>query len=83
MEKNNRSLLSKVFRRPLGGAALFIILLICFLGVYAPFFASSKPLAVYWKGWHFPIFDYLFFPGFFTKRIDLFFNILMVVLPLF
>src|SRR5665647_3504199 len=68
----------------LGTGALFIVMLFCILGVYAPFFASSKPLVVvYNESVYFPLFNYLFYTGFYTKRIDIFFNILMFTIPVF
>jgi peptide/nickel transport system permease protein len=63
--------------------SLSVILLYCIVGLYAPFLASSKPIAVHFDGhWYFPLFRYLFFPGFYTKSIDLFFNALMFAFPL-
>jgi peptide/nickel transport system permease protein len=54
------------------------------MGVYAPFLASSKPLVVYFEGhWYFPLFRYLFYNGFFTKRLDIFYNLLIFTLPIF
>lgn len=71
-------------RRRLGLVSLFIIALFCIVGIYAPFLASSKPLVVYYDGsWYFPLFRYLFYRGFFTKRLDLFYNLLIFTLPLF
>ncbi len=53
-------------------------------GVYAPFLASGKPLfAAYGGVFYFPLFRYLFYSGFYTKWLDLFFNLLIVTLPLF
>jgi peptide/nickel transport system permease protein len=54
------------------------------VGIYAPFLASSKPLVVQFQGkWYFPLFRYLFYPEFFTKRLDIFYNLLMLTFPLF
>lgn len=65
------------------GAAYFLGAFIL-VGVYAPVFASSKPFAVCWNGtWYFPFFRYLLYSGFYSKSIDLFFNILMFTLPFF
>lgn len=70
-------------KRSLGVFALAVIVLYIVVGVYAPFLASSRPLVVQFEGsWYFPLFRYLFFKGFFTKGIDLFFNLLMFTLPL-
>lgn len=68
----------------LGKAALLVICLFCFVGVYAPFLASSRPLFVTYEGIpYFPLFRYLFYSGFFTKPLDIFFNLLIFTLPLF
>jgi len=71
------------YRSRTGLFGLVVILLFALVGIYAPFLASSKPLVVVYDGrLYFPLFRYLFFTGFYTKRIDLFFNILMFTLPL-
>jgi peptide/nickel transport system permease protein len=68
----------------LGSAALIVVLLFVLVGIYAPFLASSKPLIVQFQGhWYFPLFRYLFYPEFFTKRLDIFYNLLMLTFPLF
>jgi peptide/nickel transport system permease protein len=68
----------------LGVAALMVVLLFCLVGIYAPLLASNKPLFVQFQGhWYFPLFRYLFYPGFFTKRLDIFYNLLMFTVPLF
>jgi peptide/nickel transport system permease protein len=60
------------------------VLLFVFVGIYAPFLASSKPLVIrFHNQWYFPLFRYLFYPGFFTKGLDIFYNLLMFTLPLF
>ncbi len=62
--------------------ALLIVALFALIGLYAPLFASSKPLFVIYEGeWYFPLFRYLFYRGFFTKGIDLFYNVGMVTFP--
>lgn len=67
----------------IGYWCLWIVLLFVLMGIYAPFLASSKPFVVYFDGeWYFPLFRYLFYRGFFTKRLDLFYNLLMFTLPL-
>lgn len=67
----------------LGVISLFVVILFVLAGIYAPFLASSKPLVVRYDGeWYFPLFRYLFYPGFYTKRIDLFFNGLTLTFPL-
>lgn len=70
----HKSYLSKI--------AFYVVLAFCIVGIYAPFLASSKPLIIEYDGkWYFPFFRYLFFAGFYTKKLDLFFNILMFTLP--
>lgn len=72
----------KFYHHRLGRFALWIVILFCLIGVYAPFLASSKPFIVRYQGeWFFPLFRYLFYPGFFTKPLDIFFNLLVFVLP--
>lgn len=67
----------------LGYASLFVVAAFVVAGTYAPLLASSKPLFVYWDGaWQFPLFNYLFHTGFYTKRLDIFYNILMFTLPI-
>lgn len=71
-------------KRPLGVLALFVVSCFIIIGVYAPFLASSKPLLIYFEEqWFFPLFRYLFYPGFFTKRLDVFYNLFMFYLPPF
>lgn len=68
----------------LGLVALMIVYLFVLVGIYAPLLASSKPLVVYFQGhWYFPLFRYLFYPGFFNKQLDIFYNLLMFTFPLF
>lgn len=67
----------------IGFWSFVVVILFVLIGLYAPFLASSKPFAVYYKGnWYFPLFKYLFFSGFYTKPIDIFYNLLMFTLPL-
>lgn len=79
------SIVWKEFRRHhLGLMSLRAVLLFALAGIYAPFLASSKPLFVYYEGQaYFPLFANLFYRGFFTKRLDIFYNLLMFTLPLF
>lgn len=68
----------------LGYVGLWVVFLFCLVGVYAPFFASSKPLIAIFEGKaYFPLFRVLFYPGFFTKPLDIFFNLLMFIFPFF
>lgn len=70
-------------RHRLGVIALIIVLLFVIVGIYAPLLASSKPLVIQFQGkWYFPLFRYLFYPNFFTKPLDLFYNLLMLTFPL-
>lgn len=71
-------------RHRLGIIGLLTVFLFVLVGIYAPFLASSKPLVVQFQGkWYFPLFRYLFYPNFFTKPLDIFYNLLMFTFPLF
>lgn len=71
-------------RNDLGCLGLGIVALFCLVGIYAPFLAASKPLVVFYDGhWYFPLFRYLIYSGYYTKRLDIFFNLLIFTLPLF
>lgn len=88
MKVANHSFFHRFFRayhkNILASLSLKFFLFLVVIGIYAPFFASSKPLVVTWNGkFFFPLFRYLWFPGFYTKPIDLFFNVLMLTFPLF
>lgn len=75
---------TQFLRHFLGVFGLVVLCLFILVGIYAPFLASSKPLVVNYDGtWYFPLFRYLFFRGFYTKRLDLFFNILIFTFPFF
>ena len=70
-------------RHRLGMIGLYVIILFCIIGIYAPFLASSKPLVMKYDGeWYFPLFRYLFYTEFYTKLLDIFFNILIFTVPL-
>lgn len=59
-----------------------VVALFCLVGIYAPFLASSKPLFVLYDGQpYFPLFRYLFYTEFFTKWLDIFFNLLIFTFP--
>lgn len=78
-----QSVIENFKKHRLAKLSFFIIIAFCLVGIYAPFLASSKPLVVNYDGiWYFPLFRYLFFKGFYTKSLDLFFNLLMFTLPL-
>lgn len=68
----------------MGVAGLIVLLLFFIMGIYAPFFASSKPILVEYQGhFYFPLFRYLFYPKFYTKHLDIFYNLLIFTFPLF
>lgn len=70
--------------QPIGILALIIIFIFILVGIYAPFLASSKPIIViYNHEIYFPLLRYLFYEGFYTKKIDLFFNLLIFTFPVF
>ncbi len=55
---------------------------VLFIGLYAPFLASSQPLLVLQSGtFSFPFFASLFSVDFYTQKSDLFFNIGMFSVP--
>lgn len=80
----NWQMLWKQFKgHRLGYFCLYVTLLFCLVGIYAPFLASSKPIAViYDHDLYFPLFRYLFYKGFYTKLLDIFFNLLMFTIPI-
>jgi len=66
--------------RPSGMLGLCILLLFVCVALFAPFLASSIPLCVvYDNTLYFPLFRYLFSESFFTKKIDIFYNLLGIV----
>lgn len=74
----------RFYKHRLGRWSFYILILFCLAGIYAPLLASSKPLFVLYDGTpYFPLFRYLFYSGFYTKWLDIFFNILMFTFPLF
>ncbi len=75
--------LQRYSSRWLGKIALFLIFLFIATAIYAPFLASSKPIAIAYDGsLYFPLFRYLFYHEFYTKYLDIFFNLLMFTLPI-
>lgn len=69
-------------KKKTGLMGLVVVILFSLIAVFAPFLASSKPLFVYYDGqMYFPLFRYLLFNGFYTKNLDLFFNLLIFTLP--
>jgi len=74
----------RFYAHRLGRWAFFVVILFCLVGIYAPFLASSKPIFVVYDGeCDFPLFRYLFYRGFYTKPLDIFFNLLMFTFPAF
>lgn len=79
-----KSWLRAYLKSPIGMIALILAVTIALIGIYAPLFAGSKPLIARYDGqWYFPLFRYLFYKGYYTKAIDLFYNLLMFTLPFF
>ncbi|MFT4551589.1 MAG: peptide/nickel transport system permease protein [Chlamydiales bacterium] len=71
-------------KQKIGCSAMAVVSLFVLIGIYAPFLASSKPLVVYYDGEiYFPLFKYLFCSALFTKKLDIFFNILACTFPFF
>lgn len=67
----------------IGKLAFLVIILYFLVGLYAPFLTSGKAIiALYDKELYFPLFRFLFYQGYYTKSIDLFFNILMFTFPI-
>lgn len=78
-----RKIWKQFLRHRLGTGALCVAGIFCLVGIFSPLLASSKPLFVIYDGqWYFPLFRYLFYMGFYTKRIDIFFNLLMFSTPI-
>lgn len=70
------------YKHRLGRLALFVVVLFCLVAIYAPFLASSKPIIVQYNGeWYFPLFRYLLYSGYYTKRLDIFFNLFIYTFP--
>lgn len=70
-------------KHTLGYTALWVVFAFAIVAIYAPFLASSKPLFVVYDGTpYFPLFSYLFYPKFFSKNLDIFYNLLIFILPL-
>ncbi|MCH9633240.1 MAG: hypothetical protein S4CHLAM6_15930 [Chlamydiae bacterium] len=73
----------QLYRHRTAKYLLGLLALLVVLGIYAPVFSSSKPFAVcYQKKWYFPFFKYLFYQGLYTKKVDIFYNLFMLVLPI-
>lgn len=66
----------------LGFMAFLAVAFFGLAGIFAPLLASSKPLMVLYEGsLYFPLFRYLFYSKFYTKHLDLFFNLLIFIFP--
>lgn len=75
--------LHRFLRSPLGLIGLLIVMLYLLLAIYAPLLASSEPLVIEWNNeWYFPLFKNLFYTGFYTKAVDIFFNLMIFTFPL-
>ncbi len=73
-----------LLKNMMGSIGAIVVILFILAAIYAPFLASSKPIAVQFDGtWYFPLFRYLFYQGFYSKPLDLFFNVLMFLFPFF
>jgi peptide/nickel transport system permease protein len=78
-----RSSWKQFYTHKIGMLALIVLIFFAIVGLYAPFLVSSKAFAVHYnEQWYFPLFRYLFYHGFYTKALDIFYNLLMFTLPL-
>jgi peptide/nickel transport system permease protein len=70
-------------RHRLGIIALGVLIAFIAIAIYAPFLASSKPLFVLYNGEpYFPLFRYLFYANYYSKPLDLFFNLAIFTVPI-
>lgn len=77
-----QSIWNQFKKHKLGYFGLLVVGLFCLIGIYAPFLASSKPFFVVYDGQpYFPLFRYLFYTEFFTKWLDIFFNLMIFTFP--
>jgi peptide/nickel transport system permease protein len=75
---------TRFWGQKIGKCGTFVLMFFVVLALYAPLFASSKPLFVIWDGhFYFPLFRYWLSSSFYSKPIDLFFNILGIAGVLF
>lgn len=73
-----------LLKHKMGAFGALVVFLFVLAAIYAPFLASSKPIVVDYDGQiYFPLFRYLFYQGFYSKPLDLFFNVLMITFPFF
>lgn len=73
----------KLLKHKLNLLILFFLFLFFLCALCAPLLAASKPLVVQFDGhWYFPLFRYLLYPGYYTKPLDRFFNLLMLATPI-
>jgi len=83
MKKFLHSLYGPLAHNKLSLLGALVITFFFLLSVYAPFLASSLPIAISYGGkLYFPLFRFLFVRSFFTKPVDLFFNSIIPLLPL-
>jgi peptide/nickel transport system permease protein len=81
--KYSQDIRARFWKKSEGKIGSYLLFAFIFVALYAPFFASSRPLCVlYDSTWYFPLFHSYFSHVVFSKNIDLFFNILGVALPL-
>lgn len=72
----------RFYSHRLGKAALVVLIGFCLVAIFAPFLASSKPFLLQYQGtWYFPLFRYLFYQGFYTKPLDVYFNMMIFTFP--
>lgn len=88
MEKHffsTRSRLWRHFRQHyLGMIGLLLIVTFLLIAIFAPFLAASKPLYIQYAGEsYFPLFRYLFYTGYYSKPLDIFYNLLIYSAPAF
>lgn len=74
--------MNKLFRSKFTTVVFIFLILFALCALYAPLLAASKPLFVVYEGdWYSPLFRYLLYPGYYTKPLDRFFNLLMIFSP--
>ena len=82
MQTNLSTTLTYLKKHATGKIGLWLIIIFSAIGLYAPLLASSQPIFVLYNYQpYFPLFRYLFFLGYFTKKLDIFFNLLIFSAP--
>lgn len=75
-------MMQKVVRSTFNVFILSILILFILFALFAPLLASGKPLYVFYKGeLYFPLFRYLLYPGYYTKPLDRFYNLMLLFFP--